>query len=372
MSKEKEENRTEVTPFAGFSMFTNESADLSTKEVDNKEKVEKKTEEIKNEVKEEIKSEDKSEDSEKEETQLESKENNIDESSLRPLVDEFRNKGILDIEDKDLEDFDDSVEGLESLTSKTINKKAEKMVSDYKSQFPEDAQKFIEFVENGGDPKAFHQIYYETSSFENFPIDSEENQKYIIAEGLKLSGIEDEDEIKDEIQLLEDAGKLETKAKSHLERLKKYESNQKEQLLLSQKALREKQLSDNKIQIDTLRKDLFEKKDLKGFPLTDKLKENVWEHMTKIDKSGKTKLQQNYETNKDAQFLYAYLDMLGWDLDKLKKGVKTEVTADLKRKLSNFTDSRTKLNKGRTEYNANEMGQQKEGDFTGFKTLFQK
>lgn len=90
--------------------------------------------------------------------------------------------------------------------------------------------------------------------------------------------------------------------------------------------------------------------------------------MTKPDKTGKTGLQKSYEENKDAQFMYAYLAMMNWDIDKLKKGVKTEVTSDIRKKLARYTDDRTKL-KGTTEYNREEVEEKTQGDFSGFKTF---
>jgi uncharacterized membrane protein len=87
--------------------------------------------------------------------------------------------------------------------------------------------------------------------------------------------------------------------------------------------------------------------------------------MTKpVDKkTGKSQLAINNETNQDAQFLYAYLDMLKWDISKLEKQVKTKVTSDLNKKLQNYTDSRDKLKSGKTK------ADEENTSFAGFKAL---
>ena len=73
----------------------------------------------------------------------------------------------------------------------------------------------------------------------------------------------------------------------------------------------------------------------------------------------------NNEKNKDAQFLYAYLDVMNWDLSKLEKSVKTKVTSELRKNLNKFTDTRTKMSKqGKTEYQENE-----EPTFEAFRSL---
>lgn len=375
MSEKKENTETtEVKPFEGFNMFAlgkskTNTPITETKKEDQKPVIEDITKKDKPEVKVETpitESVVETKEEELENQPIVEPTNVEDEPSLKPLIEEFHKEGLFDIEEEDLEKFDNSIESIKEFQEKTVAKRAEKLVTDWKSGFPEDAQKFIEYVENGGNPKEFHAIYYETGSFADFAIDNEENQKHVIREGLKLDGYPEE-EIEDQIQLFEDSGKLEQKAKLQHNKLIKFEAAQKEQLLLSQKALREKQIEDNKKQIESLKKDLFDKKDINGFPTTTKLKEELWDYMTKPDKTGKTKLQQSYESNKDAQFMYAYLAMLNWDIDKLKKGVRTEVTQDLKKKLGNYTDSRTKM-KGTTEYNRQEM-EDKQGDFSGFSRL---
>lgn len=287
-----------------------------------------------------------------------------DEGSFKAFADFLKDQGIVDFKD---EEFEDSEEGLKDVYKKSVAQEHDR----WKKSYPEEAQKFLEFIESGGDPKLFHDIYYNsgTGSFADFKIEDEDNQKHAIREGLILAGWENEDEINDEISLYEDSGKLESKAKMHLERLQKYEAAQKEQLLISQKEYQKKQFDDNKKLWDDLKKGLFDKEDISGFRLTPKLKESVWEHMSKpVTKEGKTALQVNNEKNKDAQYLYALLDYLNWDISKLEKQVKTKVTSELRAKLGKYTDNRNKIKQGRTDVEDYE-DENKSNPFEAFRSI---
>lgn len=270
-----------------------------------------------------------------------------DESSLKTFAKYLGDKGIVTF---DPEKFEDTDEGLANLVDSEATIRATKQLEEYKQSLPDEASKFLEFVEDGGNPKEFLDIYYGDKSFENFKIDTEESQKLAIRQGLKADGWEDS-AIEEEIKDYEDLGKLEAKAKIHLSRLQRSEVEIKETISKQQKEEKEKYQTAQKEYIDNLRNDWFKKEDINGFKLTSKIKEEVWNHMTKpIDrKTGLTQLAINNEKNKDAQFLYAYLDYSKWDISKLEKNVENKVASKLADKLRNISDSRTKLKSGQTQ-----------------------
>lgn len=263
--------------------------------------------------------------------------------SFKGFVKHFTDKGILDV---DVDKIEDSEEGLEQSIVNTISSGIE----NWKSKYPEDVHKLLEFVEQGGDPKQFLDVYYSNHSWNGFKIDTEERQKTVIEASLKSLGWTEE-EIKDEIDLYEDSGKLEAKAKTHLPKLEKSEKEQKEYLVEAQKQYAEQQNKANEAYWTDLKSTWDKKEDINGFKLTPKIKEQVWNHMSKpVDrKTGKTQLQINNEKNENAQFLYAYLDSLNWDFSKLEKQVATKKTSELRKNLSNFTDNRQKMRSGNTK-----------------------
>jgi hypothetical protein len=265
-----------------------------------------------------------------------------EEFSYKPFISHLRDKGILDISTEDFDKLADDESGLEEATERTIGSKIDQGVDEWKSSYNSEVQELLKFVEMGGKPKDFFDVYYGNTSFEKMKTDSEESQKFIIRQGLKLSGFEDA-EAEEELKDYEDLGKLEAKATIHLKKLQAWETQQKKQLIASQEEQTSKQVESNKQYWVNLKEELFKKEDLQGFKVTSKMKEDLWNFISTPDKTGKTGLQKHNEENKDAQFLYAYLAKNNWDITKLEREATTKVTSDLRKNLGKFTDSRQKL-----------------------------
>lgn len=375
MSKQNKENKekTPENPFQGFKVLTGslltETKDDSNAETEDKaedetketviETTETKDDLSSDEFKNALKSKETTETVEKTEKDEEAEETKETEetATFKPFIEHLSNKGLVDFSE---EDFEDSEEGFEKVIGKTILTK----VSEWKKSYPDEVQGLLKFVEMGGDPKDY-MSYNFGPTWEEYNPTTDDDRKTIIKESLKLAGWKEEEAI-EEIQDYEDTGKLEAKSNIHLERLKALEKHSKEQLLKEQEERDKNQREKVKSEWENLKKTWFDSKDIKGFPLTDKLKQEVWKHMSEpIDKkTRKTQLQINNEKNsKEAQFLYAYLDYINWDINKLKTQVKTEVSADIKKSLSKFTDNRTKISKGKTE----KQEATEENPFEGFK-----
>lgn len=251
------------------------------------------------------------------------------------LIDNLKDEGILKLpEDFEYQNDDESL-------YKAINLTAKSKLDSWKQSLDEDSQKYLEFVENGGRPSDFHKYYYNnSSSFEDFDITDEDNQKHAIAEGLRLSGIDDEDEINDQLELFEDAGKLESKAKMYLGKLQKAEKDQKETLVQIQKDYAKNQEIKRKNEWDEFRDGLYKADEIGGFKFTKKMKDDTWEYMTKADrKTGKTQYQiDSEELGNNARYMAAFLQMKKWDKEELEREVKTKEVSKLKDKLNNYSD----------------------------------
>lgn len=280
--------------------------------------------------------------------------------SFKPFLTHMAQKGILDFEDT--EDFEDNDEGLESVVVKTV----QNGITSYKQSFPEDAQKFLEFVESGGNPADFHKFYYSDGTFEDFDITDEENQKYVVKEALKLEGYTDE-EADEEINDSVDLGKLEKKAQVHLKKLQKVEKEQKELLVEAQKKYAQEQDTLRKQDWDNFKKGLMEKETIAGFKVNTKIKNDIWEYMTKpVDKkTGISQYQKDMnEKGAEARYMYAWLMKTNFDISKLERMVQTKEVSKLKSKLGNFSDSRAKMKSG-----APSTPESTDNPFSGFKTL---
>lgn len=301
-----------------------------------------------------------------EESEEEQEQEEENEASLKPFISYMFEKGLLDVEN--IDEFDDTEEGLEKIVAQTVENK----VNDWKTSYPEDAQKFLEFIENGGKPSDFHKYYYQETSFSDLDItDNEEIQKHVIREGLVAAGWEDTNEIEEEISLYEDAGKLESKAKAHLTRLQKLENENKKLLVEAQKKYATEQRAKEAEDLDNFKKGLFEKDEISGFKFSPKMKQEIWDYMMKpVDrKTGVTQYQVDSKAKgQDARYIFAYLMKNNWDASKLEKDLKNKVVSDVKKKLSGYSDSRKKITSGTSRQEKVE----KEGEnaFSAFKQHF--
>lgn len=294
-------------------------------------------------------------------TPIETKENQTEESSLKVFASWLGEKGLVDYDE---ETFEDSEEGLKKLMSSTV----EREVQNYKNSLPEDVHKLVEFVEAGGNPKDFMDIYYNQSSWADFKLENETDHKTVLEEYLKAQG-EEPDDIKETIDTYEVSGILEKKAKTALTKLQNAEKSYQEQVLEAQKKYDAEQKELAKKQYEEFKQKLYSKEEIQGFKLTPKMKDNLWDFIMKPDKTGKTGLQKHNETNENAQFMYAYLAMNDWDLSKLEKQVKNKVNSELASKLSNFKDGRSKLKSGQSDSFSSERSS---GNFSAFRQALDK
>ena len=287
---------------------SNQNEDLSEDEIENLENVAKKQAESKKPAKEveEIKE---PVNNEEPETEL-----NLFIEFARQLNDE----GILSLKD------DDKIETEEDLFN-VVKREKQNAVDSYKNSKPEDVQKFLEFVDNGGNPSDFHKYYYSDGSFEDFNIDNEDNQKYVIEQDLRIQGYTDE-EIEEEINDASDLGKLEKKANTSLKKLQKLESDNKKMLVEAQKAYAARQEAEREEQWNAFKKGLFDKDEIGGFKFSPKMKNDTWDYMTKpiSRKDPRTQYQIDMDENPDARYIYAYLLKNKWNVETLANQVQTK------------------------------------------------
>jgi hypothetical protein len=85
-------------------------------------------------------------------------------SNLKVFASWLGEKGLVDYDE---ESFEDSEDGLKKLMSNTV----EREVENYKKSLPDDVHKLVEFIEAGGNPKNFMDVYYGDASWSDFDID---------------------------------------------------------------------------------------------------------------------------------------------------------------------------------------------------------
>lgn len=326
---------------------------------DNMKKADEELEKIANKQKKAAKKETSEEVIEEQEEEEDNDSNDsTEDSSFGSFTRSLYEKGILDFNDED-EDFEDSEEGIEKLINKTVGNRIDK----WAKSLPEEYSKFLEFVENGGSPKQFLDVYYGNQSWEDLDLENESNQKMAVRESLRLAGesAEDIDEIIDEWEV---NGSLEKRAKSALNKLQKLEKQQKDELVEIQKQNQAKKEQQQKEYWDNFKKELYSKDEISGFKMTPKSKDKLWDFMTNVGRDGKTAYEKAIEANKDSSYLFAYLAMNNFDSSKLEKQVETKVSNKLSGVLKNYSKStKNKISSGGSEFRNDE------NPFSGFKTI---
>lgn len=272
-----------------------------------------------------------------------------DTTLFKEFAKKLKEKNAIDFDDTD-EDFEDSEDGISKLVEKTSEKRTVERINKWVESLPEEYVKMLEFVQNGGTPKEFLDTYYGNKSWSEFKIEDDEARKVAIKESLKLSGESDED-IKEILEGWELNGDLEKRAKSALVKLQKDEISKKEQLLKVQNEKVEREKQAQLEYWNNFRKDLYDKEDINGFKLTPKVKDNLWNFMTSVDKkTGKTPYQEAIDKNKDSQYLFAYLAMNNFDAKKLEKQVETKVASKFSAMVKNYANSsKNQISSGSSE-----------------------
>ena len=114
-------------------------------------------------------------------------------------------------------------------------------------------------------------------------------------------------------------------------------------------------------------RNLFEKEEISGFKFNSKTKQDLWDYMTKVvdKKTGATAYQKDsIDKGPEARYIFAYLMKNNWDASKLEKNLKNKVVSEVKKKLSNYSDGRSKIKSGTTREEKEQTN-----SFAGFRKL---
>lgn len=371
MSKEKQ---TEVNPFSNFTVLKGEfvapenESDITTgnetvlEDLDGLEaeriaagnaalekQIAKTTKVKKSEIAEEV----------EETNETEEEVEDTDTTGIKEFTESLYKKGVIDFDSTD-EAFINSEEGIETLINKTV----ENRINNWSNNLPDDYHKFLEFVEAGGKPKEFLDVYYGNNSWEDFNLASDDNQKTAVRESLRLAG-EDPNDIEEIVTEWYDNGTLEKRAKSAISKLQKYEAAKKAEIVEITKQKELQRQADERKQFESFKQELYSKDEIKGFKITEKQKDKLWNFMTAVDRTGKTGYDKALETNKDAAYLFALQAMNNFDITKLEKQVETKVVKGINKIFKNYsTSSKQGISSGTTE----EI--EENNPFAGFKKAY--
>jgi hypothetical protein len=249
-------------------------------------------------------------------------------------------KELLDINE---EDFEATEDGLIDAFAGTIEARVKEEIDMFQKNLPSEGKELLRHMMAGGSIADFKESYG-TPDYENVSIEeNENNQKWIIAEFMRLRG-DSVEEIQETIEDYADLGKLEKQAAKAQERLAEYSKRQKENLAIKreeEKKAREQKREEVLTNISSL---VEESNEIKGFPLTRKAKKDLLTYMTdtsvKIDTPNGPQYVTQYQAdemkaseNLEDFVLKAYLRMTDYNLGPVKKKSESNLSAKLRQQL---------------------------------------
>jgi hypothetical protein len=252
-------------------------------------------------------------------------------------------KGILNLGDKKIESEEDLTEAWQDSVGSAV--------SEWKSSLGQDSQKFIDYLEQGGDPQNYIQKkasfnYLKTTDAQ---VQGDETiQKNILRDLLTREGY-DLQEITDKVKDYEDSGLLEKESMRAFKKLKGIEAQEDNGIVEGQKQENIKRQEAYKQYLGTLQSMINQKSDIAGFPISENQKKALYEYMTRpsteINGQPATKLQSDINGDPDGQLKMAWLYMNKFDFTKFKKKAESSAASGLRESLGRYTDSREKASR---------------------------
>jgi hypothetical protein len=285
----------------------------------------------------EVSTEDKKEEEAAEEEEV------SEENEITTFAKMLAENELLDLEEGESAN---DVEALLEAFGKTLEGRVSEEVELFQKGLPLEGRELLKHMMDGGSVKDFKEVY-SAPDFNRINISGENvnNQKYVIAEFLKLRG-DSQEEIVETLSDYEDLGKLERQAQKAQQRLVQYDQHRKKELASKRAEEVKKKETQREEVLSNISNLVNDSADLKGFPLTRKAKKELLSYMTETNVKVEGPEGPQYVTQfqademKAAQnledfVLKAYLRMTDFNLDGVKKRSKSDLTSKLRTQLQN-------------------------------------
>lgn len=158
----------------------------------------------------------------------------------------------------------------------------------------DEVEAFDKYVREGGDLRKFYQSAVEGRiDIDSVDIESSFDQKRVLTEHYKNQGY-GEDRINRMLKRWEDAGVLDEEAKDALELLKDYNEKNRKTLLEQQEKVAKQAEQQQQKFVSTVEQSIKELKDIRGFTIPEKEKQELLEYILMPDSEGITQYQRDY------------------------------------------------------------------------------
>lgn len=239
-------------------------------------------------------------------------------------------------------DYDDTVEGLTSLTKDVASTMAEEQLDSLFEQYPE-IQQHLEFVLNGGNSNDFYTQSNRLNTVSNVNVTEEDinTQRAVLVEYFRVKG-HDDNFIRELLQDYSTTDKLYDKAVMAKEALVKYEQQNREQSLAQQKEnLKLQQEEANKFW-ENVSTTIQDSREFSGIVVQERDKKKFFDYISKpVDSQGNTKRDLDHNgAEMDVRLAIDYLMFKGFKLDEIIKAkAKTETAKTLRKQIKRGSKS---------------------------------
>jgi len=241
----------------------------------------------------------------------------------------------------ELLETEETEEGFNKVSSYIAEKKAEDRFMALMEQYPETA-KMLNYEMNGGDPKEYFNNAFPEVDYSKVSIDKEDvqSQKQVVAQTLKLQGLDDED-IKAELDDLETGGILYNRANRSLKILQANQQREREKFEQKQQELVQQRQQQAKEQFNKT-KEIIESGSISGIKIPKSKANDFMKYIyDSVDESGVSQAAidaQNIDL--EQRLMIAYLQYSEFKLDDFIKQ---------QAKNSNVKSIRDMLDKSKTD-----------------------
>ena len=240
------------------------------------------------------------------------------------------------------EQYEDTTEGLISLTKDMGNQMADDKLRELFEQHPLVGQ-HLSYVLNGGQSQDFMAANDPRSDYSKMEIGEEDiqAQKYVLSEYFKLKG-HDDGFIKELLEDYEDTGKLKSKADVAKTSLVQAQDEYKKGMIEQQKKEQQHYYSEQKKFWDGVYDTIDTSKEFKGISIPEREKTKFFDYLSKpVTKEGYTQRDVDHNgAEMDVKLAIDYLMYKGFKLDKIiDKKARTKSTQRLKDKIKGHQES---------------------------------
>jgi len=230
-------------------------------------------------------------------------------------------------------DYEDTPQGLKTLTLDVANKLAEEQLDNILETFPL-VQKHLEYVMNGGESQEFMRSNDPSGDYGTLELTEKDipMQKVVLANYFKLKG-HDTDMVNELLEDYEDSGKLFSKAELAKNALTKAQKTQRENLLLEQQA-NNKSKQEEETQFWTgIHKTIQETNEFAGITIPNREKNKFFKYISApINKQGQTQsIVDKQSASQEQKLLMDYLLFKGLNIkDIISTKAQSNTTRTLK------------------------------------------